>query len=231
MASARIDQAIAEPEWSAAVEQDDVDPLPGRPAIIIDIDETVLDNSPFQAWLVQEGRSFSAPVWREWAELAKAEAVPGALDFLTRVDEAGVEIFYVTNRRESLEAATRANLDALGFPLSESGDHVLTRGENGWTGDKTARRQHVADSHRILMLLGDDLNDFTAARIPNPESRRELSRQFLNRFGRQWFLLPNPMTGTWEAALFERAGERLSREDNSNLILSRKYEHLRPFRN
>ena len=229
-ASAQLEEALRTSDWSAAVEQEEMDPLPDRPAIIIDIDETVLDNSPFQAWLVAQGRSFSAQVWREWAELGQAEAVPGALAFLQRVDAAEVHIFYVTNRRDSLEAATRDNLKRLGFPLDGEGDHVLTRGENGWTGDKSARRRHVAENYRLLMLLGDDLNDFVSARIPDPESRRVLGRQFAERFGRQWFLLPNPMTGTWEAALFERDGEKLNREQAASRILSRKYEQLRPFR-
>ena len=109
-------------------------------------------------------------------------------------------MFYVTNRNAEEEAATRDNLAQVGFPLDERFDVVLTRGENGAPSDKESRRKIVASTHRILLLLGDDLGDFTS-RSGSTQERLERFRSNESRWGDRWFVLPNPMYGSWESAL------------------------------
>jgi len=225
LATLRLEEALADPAWTAALEQEATAGAGLPPAVIVDVDETVLDNSPFQARLVVEGTDFSGPRWQAWVSKAEAEPVPGAGDFLAHAQARGVTVFYVTNRDHQLEKATRANLLAVGFPVDASRDVVLTSGEHGWNSDKSPRRGEVAKTHRILLLVGDDLNDFVAgARAKAPEPRRELAEENRERWGRGWILLPNPQYGSWEASLIARDfnmpyGDKLRR----------KYGYLRPF--
>jgi 5'-nucleotidase (lipoprotein e(P4) family) len=88
-----------------------------RPAVIVDADETVLDNSRFQAELVLRGLPYDPQAWRGWCERAEAGAVPGAVDFLTYAARRGVKVFYITNRRQAEKAGTIANLQSLVFQV------------------------------------------------------------------------------------------------------------------
>ncbi|MFP4281006.1 MAG: 5'-nucleotidase, lipoprotein e(P4) family [Opitutales bacterium] len=205
-ATTRLDEALADPTWTAATEQGGRDLADLPPAIVVDVDETVLDNAPYQARLIAEGGSYDAATWASWVEEAQAEPVPGALAFLQAAAERGVTVFYLTNRAAGLEAATRENLAALGFPLADGVDVLLLEGERpDWTSAKTARRAHVAQDHRVLFLCGDDLNDFTSGyKIGDPAQRRALVTEHAGRFGREWILLPNPVYGSWEASLYAR---------------------------
>jgi acid phosphatase len=129
--------------------------------------------------------------------------VPGALGFTRHAAERGVAVFYVTNRRSAVEDATRANLRALGFPLDGSVDTVLTRGENDWDGsDKTARRDRVGESYRVLLLVGDNLEDFVNVGPLSLEARESVVERYREYWGDRWFVLPNPQYGSWEGALF-----------------------------
>jgi acid phosphatase len=215
-----LDEALADPAWSAATEQSgDFAALP--PAVIVDVDETVLDNSPHEAESVRLGRRHPEG-WGAWVESAQAEAIPGAVDFVNYAAGRGVVTYYVTNRNSGQEAATRRNLVAVGFPVDESAERLMMQDERPeWSSDKSSRRAEVAKRHRVLLLVGDDMNDFTNGRALPPE-RRAIAARHANRWGRSWFLLPNPDYGSWERALF--GNERgLSQEE----ILRRKLEHLR----
>ena len=201
-----LEAALADTSWSAAVEQAgrDVSQLP--PAVIVDVDETVLDNSPYQVRLIQTGGSFDPETWAAWCELAEAEAVPGSVGFLQAADALGVTVFYVTNRDAPSEVATRDNLEALGFPLNGDRDTVLLNGEQpDWNSSKIARRALVAEDYRILFIAGDDLNDFvTGFKTGDPAQRKMDVARYADRFGKEWILLPNPQYGSWEASLYQR---------------------------
>ncbi|MEZ5313445.1 MAG: HAD family acid phosphatase [Thermoanaerobaculia bacterium] len=139
-ASRALERALADPHWTAALEQTD-DPAGLPPAVIVDVDETVLDNSPFEAESLLAGRTFERESWLAWITSASAPAVPGALGFARRADALGVTIFYVTNRDTGEEDGTRRNLARLGFPIRDETDTVLLRGERpGYVSDKTSRR-------------------------------------------------------------------------------------------
>jgi acid phosphatase len=204
-AAARLEEALADPSWTAALEQEGADFSHLPPAVILDVDETVLDNASFEAGLVVKNAEYSESLWEEWVRLEQATPVPGAKAFLEHAHEQGVTIFYVTNRSAGQEEATRANLLKEGFPIEESRDVVFMKGENDWGSDKTTRRAEVAKTHRILLLFGDDLNDFVSgARAEAPEPRVDLARDHAGKWGHRWIVLPNPLYGSWEASLFGR---------------------------
>ncbi len=231
MARIQLDRALADSTWTAAPEQEE--PYRAkRPAVVLDVDETVLDNSAYQARLLRRGGSFSPETWAAWVREARAPAVPGALSFTRYAHERGVRVFYVTNRDHELEEATRENLRRLGFPVDTATDVLLLRGERpGWD-DKTERRALVARDHRILLLVGDNLHDFAPADQPGAYARTDRVDAAAPRegspvpgaghWGERWIALPNPVYGSWEDALFpdgrpsaaeERAAEKVRRLD------------------
>lgn len=219
-----LPEALADSSWTAALEQG-----PGSgdlpPAVILDVDETVLDNSPYAARLIERDAGFTEASWAVWVEEARAEPVPGALDFVRAARAKGIEVFYVTNRLAGLEEATRRNLDAMGFPPGEAEDVYLLKDEReGWGSDKTSRRAWVAERYRVLMLGGDDLNDFMAgARGTSVEARAELVERHDDMWGSRWFVFANPTYGSWVSPLLEGL------ESPSPLdVVRRKLERLDP---
>ncbi|HEX5759752.1 MAG TPA: HAD family acid phosphatase [Thermoanaerobaculia bacterium] len=213
--------ALANPAWTAAAEQTaDFSHLP--PAVILDLDETVLDNGRFQGEQTLRREPYSPARWTEWVKLEKAALVPGAKEFLADVRDRGIAVFFVTNRTLEQEPATLQNLAALG--VRSTAEEILANRENGWSSDKTARRRHVAQGHRILLLIGDDLGDFVPAKLA-PEQRVEAARRHSDWWGRRWFLLPNPMYGSWDRALYDH-DTTLSDEE----VLRRKRMRVKGFR-
>jgi acid phosphatase len=202
LAQLQLDAALADSSWTAALEQKgDASQLP--PAVIVDVDETVLDNSYYQARMIRDNTAYSEATWGPWVMEARATAIPGAREFAQYAAKKGVTIFYVTNRMADLEEATRKNLAAEGFPLSTGVDTVLTRGERKeWSASaKGPRRAHVATTHRIVLLIGDDLGDFVVDASGTPEERRARTAAQEDWWGRRWIMLPNPTYGSWERAI------------------------------
>ncbi len=171
------------------------------PAVVVDVDETVLDNSPYELENILAGRSYSPETWKAWTDRASAAALPGALAFLQHAEELGCAVFYITNRTDEERAATVRNLSALGFPMSDA-DHVLTKGS---TSDKTARRASVAADHRIVLLVGDQLTDFDQVFRERGEDlgwgMLEEHREALH--GR-FVLVPNATYGYWRDGITGR---------------------------
>ena len=189
---------------TASLEQTDADFENLPPAIILDVDETVLDNSPFQARLIKQGETYSTQKLNRWVREEKADAIAGAVDFTKKAAQKGFTIFYLTNREAAVEEATFNNLQKMGFPLKEGVDVLLTKNEqSNWTSAKVNRRKHVAKNYRIVMLFGDNLNDFIPAKDITNEQRLALVEKHENRFGTQWYVLPNPVYGSWEQALYD----------------------------
>jgi 5'-nucleotidase (lipoprotein e(P4) family) len=201
LAERGLDQALSDPAWTAALEQTgDYSDLPA--AVILDADETALDNSAFEAMLIEETEEYNKPLWYAWAEEERAGAVPGTREFLEHAFERGVQVFFVTNRDYAIEQPTVRNLQAL-FGPQVTAESVLSRGEmEDWTSDKSSRRAYVAAGHRILLLIGDDFNDFVYIGEVPPERRNEAARRYSAYWGTKWIMLPNPMYGGWEDALY-----------------------------
>jgi 5'-nucleotidase (lipoprotein e(P4) family) len=193
-----LDRALQDPAWTAATEQTGTfGSLP--PAVIIDLDETVLDNSAFQGQLVRDRQPYTEAAWEEWVRTGQAGAVPGAPAFIHTVEDRGVRVFYVSNRAAGQEDSTVANLRTLG--VDTTGDRVLSPGEHGWTTDKSPRRAFVAEHHRVLMLVGDDLGDFVAISRLSLAEREALVDRYADRWLERWVILPNASYGSWLRAL------------------------------
>lgn len=211
-AADKLDAALKEKNWDALApdERDNVAPTAGlKPAVIMDIDETVLDNSPYQARLIHDNREYSDPAWDLWVAEKKARAVPGAVDFARAASARGVTVFYLSNRAVHLNAATLANLKAVGMPVA-GGDVFLGLGtvlpgceQNG--SEKNCRRRLVGRNYRVLMQFGDQLGDFVQVVANTPADRAHLVDAYGDWFGERWWMLPNPSYGGWEPALFNNA--------------------------
>lgn len=208
-ASDRMLQALADPDWDALVPGDrDRDARGLPPAVIVDIDETVLDNSPYQARLLRDGARYEKTSWNAWCREQAARALPGAVEFAQLAARHGVTVFYVSNRSMEVAAETLANLRATGFPIAAGADVYFGQGMEvaGCTAvdrsDKSCRRRLVGRSHRVLLQLGDQLGDFAEIPPGTPAARREAATRWSDWFGERWFMLPNPTYGNWESALF-----------------------------
>ncbi len=204
LAGLMLDQALADKTWTAAPDEQ-ASGFEGKPpAVILDVDETVLDNSAYQAWLVKTGKSFSSKTWGPFVRAEISGPVPGSLQFIEDAVGKGVKVFYVTNRKAPLEDATRNNLKALGYPIDDSEDTVLMRGEiEAWKSSKKGvRRAHIAQNYRIAMLIGDNFGDFVDGYKGSPAERQAIMTKHLDMWGTRWFVIANPMYGSWESAHF-----------------------------
>ena len=203
LAKMRLDQALADKNWTGApVEQTGAyQDLP--PALILDLDETLIDNSRFQAWMLMNDKTFTGPVWTQFVNANISEEIPGALDFLKYAEQKGVKLFYVSNRTGEEEAGTRKNLERLGFPMGGNVDtFLMARKKPDWGSAKGTRRAFVAKDYRVLLMLGDNFGDFTDAYRGNEAERLKAFEDNKQRWGREWIMLANPAYGSFESAPF-----------------------------
>ncbi len=209
-ATRHLDRLIADENWTA---------LPGlqaRPelptAIILDVDETAISNVNFQLQL--EG-SFSHEAFDKWHQNNPAGRMPGAPEFIQSARDKGVEIFFITNRpcHERDFAPGPCPQEAITLQdLAEAGietdiDHLMLVGEqDGWSREKRFRQYDVAETHRVIMLFGDDLGDFLPCVRAKPvapctaataKDRSRMTLQHKEYWGAGWYILPNPMHGSW----------------------------------
>ena len=207
-AAAHLDDALADKTWDALPKGDrSNDPAGLPPAIIVDVDETVLDNSPEQVRQILDDEPFNDANWNAWVQQAAARPLPGAVEFLSAAAARGVTVFYVSNREASQAAATVANLRSAGFPIADAGQFLgkgtVVEGCEGTGSAKDCRRQLVGRGYRVLMQFGDQVGDFVHTDDNSPAGRRAAVAPYLGWVGERWWALPNPMYGAWEPALFD----------------------------
>jgi 5'-nucleotidase (lipoprotein e(P4) family) len=208
-----LPRLAADTSWSA---------LPGHgglsarlePAIIFDIDETVVNNVEFQATYEPP---FNETKFDAWHEANRSKEVPGAAAFVQRARAAGVKLFFVTNRSCVAASADPCPQKRIALDdLREAGiaadpQELMLSGEQpGWTQEKQVRRDAVGARHRVIMVFGDDLGDFLPCvrrRVYSPctepatgASRLEQTRRNGKYWGEGWYVLPNPMYGSWTSA-------------------------------
>lgn len=203
-----LDAALADPSWDALPREDrDNDPAALPPAIIVDVDETVLDNSPHQVRMIRSGGSFSEGSWDAWVEQRAATPLPGAVEFLGEAARRGVTVYYVSNRTVAQGEATVDNLRAAGFPIASAdqflGKGTVVEGCAGTGSDKGCRRELVGRSHRVLMQFGDQVGDLVDIASNTRAGRAAAVAPYAGWIGERWWVLPNPVYGSWEPALFD----------------------------
>jgi acid phosphatase len=206
-AQARLLAALHDRHWDALGKGDRTTPLKGlKPAVVLDIDETVLDNSPFAARMVQGNHEYNEAAWAAWCREESARALPGAVEFTRFAAKHGIAVIYISNRAKDLEQATLANLRKAGFPLSGPqsflGLGTVVDGCEQAGSEKGCRRQLVARHYRVLMQFGDQIGDFVDVLANTADGRRKAVADYLPWIGTRWFVLPNPTYGSWEPALF-----------------------------
>ncbi len=167
-------------------------------AIVTDVDETIVDNTPISVAQALKGEDYTQKSWDKWCEQAKAEALLGAVKFFKEADRLGVQIFYISNRVEANRQGTLKNLHLLGLPQVKD-SHLLLRSN---TSDKSARRQKVLNKFNIMILLGDALGDFDHLFDTKDEKqRKDTVLKMAKDFGTRFIILPNPNYGAWEKAM------------------------------
>ncbi|SIT96441.1 5'-nucleotidase, lipoprotein e(P4) family [Epilithonimonas bovis DSM 19482] len=169
-------------------------------AVITDIDETVLDNSPYAVHQSLLGKDYDADSWRDWTSRAIADTVAGAPKFFKYAASKNVEVFYVSNRDEKERTGTLANLKKFGLPYADD-SHLILRTT---ASSKEERRQKLESSYHILLYIGDNLADFSNLFDHKTEAERTANTQKLaSEFGKKFIVLPNPNYGDWESALYQ----------------------------
>ena len=180
-------------------------------AIVTDIDETLLDNSPYEAHQVLQGKDYDPSSWNEWTSKGAADTLPGSASFFKYAASMGVTIFYITNREEKERDATIKNLRYFNLPNADS-NHVITK-QN--TSSKEARRQNVSTTHEIMMLIGDNLADFSILFDKRNSNERLRNTNFSAvDFGNRFIVLPNSTYGDWEGAMYNYNKYTLAQKDS-----------------
>ncbi|MBD2667375.1 5'-nucleotidase, lipoprotein e(P4) family [Richelia sinica] len=203
-----------------------------RPAIIVDIDETVLDNSPYQAGLLDSNKGYETTTWNQWIKAEKAKAVPGAVEFVNYVNNNGGKLFFISNRTtksvktskiNDLEISTINNLKAVGF-TGVNENTVLLKGEftkiiNGkednskqWRVDAVKNGSADKTKYTVVALIGDNLNDFDETIGKTNQERRDFTDKYRHAYGMlnvnkgiiepAYIAIPNPMYGNWETGMY-----------------------------
>jgi len=189
-------------------------------AIVTDIDESVLDNSPQQASDILHHRTYSEANWKDWTSKAVAGALPGAVAFFQYADKMGIQCFYVSNRRPEEREATIRNLIDAGFPQADT-VHVMMKDS---TPDKEYRRLKIKERYNIALLVGDNLNDFDKMFYQQPSyTRCNLVRDNSDLFGDIFIILPNAMYGDWESAIWN--GKKITPAEADKLKHEALYQY------
>lgn len=192
-------------------------------AVVVDADETIIDNSPAQAWGIKYRQGFTSATWLNWVKREEATALPGAVEFLTYANKRGVKVFYVTNREVGEEEKhTISNLKKLGFP--DVTDYTVMCRSRETGSSKDSRRKEIQKTYQIALLMGDNLNDLaTEFERKSVDDRKKAVDDVKNLFGTKYIVLPNAMYGEWENALYNYG--RLTDEQKT----AKRYEWLKSY--
>ncbi|MCC8424247.1 5'-nucleotidase, lipoprotein e(P4) family [Mucilaginibacter sp. UR6-11] len=170
-------------------------------AVITDIDETLLDNSPYDAIRAVNNLEFDLKAWKQWTAKGICDTVPGAPSFFKYAASKGVAVFYITNRDEDERPGTTKNLKLYNLPYADDAHIILKQ----TVSSKESRRQQVLAKYNVVLLCGDNLPDFDALydNKPTEESRRITTEKLKKQFGSKYIIIPNPAYGDFENALFK----------------------------
>lgn len=215
-----IHRALRDSSWTSALEQGhNYSDLPA--AVILDIDDTVLDNSQYQARLAINGNEFDPDSWDRWVAMKSAPAVPGSVDFINKMTDMGIEVIYITNceckpRSEAGPACPQEkdiidNLMKVGIKDVNPENILLKKEKPEWSSEKKIRRETIVSNYRIVMLFGDDLGDFLpdVKKGITPAQRDSLVYKYKENWGVKWFVISNPTYGSWMEVLSDPKSSHL----------------------
>ncbi|HEY1588124.1 MAG TPA: HAD family acid phosphatase [Rhodanobacter sp.] len=228
-AESRLLAALHDKQWDALDQADRTTPIKGlKPAVVLDIDETALDNSPYQARVIRSGGEFNEADWAAWCKEQQARAMPGAVEFTQFAAKHGIAVIYISNRARDLDQATLANLRKVGFPVSGPqaflGLGTVLDGCEQVGTEKGCRRQLIARHYRVLMQFGDQIGDFVDVLANTTDGRRKAVADYLPWIGTRWFVLPNPTYGSWEPALFNNDWSAPAQQRRQEKIDALRYQ-------
>ena len=169
------------------LEQQSTDNLPL--AVITDIDETILLNYKFEEMLYNKKQKFSYKFFNSYVNQKMSIPIPGSISYFNFLSKKGIKIIYISNREYITENKTFEHLKELGFPIESKDDLLLLNEQEDWTEDKSIRRKYISKQYKVIQIFGDNFKDFT--------NDKNLIIKHKNRFGKCWFLLPNPFYGSW----------------------------------
>jgi len=191
-------------------------PKPAFPAVVMDLDETVLDNSAFQTFLYKNHLEYTEDRWADYEEHYPQDVtlIPGAREFIGRAEKSGVTVVFISNRSEAFKKSTMEALQRLGVGGVHLEGRLYLKPVNG-SSDKAARREAVAAKYNVLMYFGDNLRDFSEAfansKLPPNATAEDHAKAYQARaaqadhaqghWGVDWYVLPNPVYGEWDRAI------------------------------
>ncbi|KJU70975.1 5'-nucleotidase, lipoprotein e(P4) family [Clostridium baratii] len=169
-------------------------------AVTLDIDETIIDNSPHAGYEIKNSDSYSSENFNKWIQKADAKAIPGAKEFTDYAKSKGIEVFYVSNRKEDIHLdATIKNMKKLGFVNSDK-EHILLKTNDS---DKAPRWNKIEEKYNLAMYCGDNLGDFPNGYYnKSNEERNKIVKEQSKYFGSKYIVLPNPVYGDFENAIY-----------------------------
>ncbi|MFC1610077.1 5'-nucleotidase, lipoprotein e(P4) family [Myxococcota bacterium] len=182
------------------------------PAVVMDLDETVLDSLAFQYLHARSGEPWDESKWLKWntEHSDLISLVPGAKSFVDKLRNRGIHVAYVSNRDQSLKAPTLRVLARLGIASSENDIDLQLRAD---TGSKADRRGKILEEFEVLAYLGDNLADlseiFDKTETTSHQDRFQQLCANRQRLGKTWFVLPNPIFGAWKTP-FDQEREYLT---------------------
>ncbi|MBI3288098.1 MAG: hypothetical protein HYZ74_01110 [Elusimicrobia bacterium] len=185
--------------WTALSEKARAAQAPAKWAIVLDADDTVLDNTPYQ---IESKGVFNPATWDAWVKRKACGVVPGAKEFLDQVRTLpGHHIVFITDRNNDQEAATVENMRATG--LFKDGDLILTKKDKQDV--KEVRRLCVekgldprcqmSGPMPILALFGDSARDFEE--LYGQDMKEKGRERIAAEAGKKYWMIPNPMYGQW----------------------------------
>jgi 5'-nucleotidase (lipoprotein e(P4) family) len=184
-------------------------PQSGKPkAVILDLDETVIDNRGYQSTILRNGWAFDPKLWLKWEKNHAADVVmvPGAKEFIEQCQQAHIAIVYISNRTEINRDGTKAILDRLGIAVP---DAQLLLNKSTTNTDKSTRRDQARELFNVVMIVGDNLRDFDESfkydKTKGAKGRDDALKTQKSKFGAEWIIIPNPAYGEWAKALGQGA--------------------------
>jgi len=184
-----------------------------RPAVVMDMDETVFDNSAFQTFLYRNNLEYTDPLWADYEENYPQDVtlIPGAKRFIEKAESLGVTVVYISNRSELFKKSTQTALEKNGINTDKLSTRIFLKPKDG-TSDKSARREAASARYNVLLYFGDNLRDFSEGFVADklskdatPEDclaairkRSALVDDAFCHWGVDWFVLPNPVYGEWD---------------------------------